>query len=395
LSLAKGSEGTVLFRNTWQAPAYWEEGDVSVPGFGLPWVVWSHLDHVAVLWVKETQENYGFSLETGQKIWGPTPAQYYIDAIDDTHAASRAIGPGFFYSLSLGGIVYAYDINTGELKWTYEADDPYQEFLFANNWWGKPMFVTDGKIYLGSLEHSPIDPRPRGAPFYCLDAETGELIWRANGLFRQTRWGGRAIIGDSIIAAMDTYDQRIYAIGKGPSATTVTAPDMGIPQGSSVIIRGTVLDVSPGTTSDRVTLRFPNGVAAVSDESMSDWMGYVYKQFPFPMECSGVDVTIDVIDSNGNYYNIGTATTDTTGSYSLAWMPEIPGEFSVIATFAGTEGYYASYAQTAFVVDKAPDPTPAPPDPTPAPPTETYIAGSTVAIIAAIAVVAFLLFRKK
>jgi hypothetical protein len=395
LSLAEGSEGQVLFRNTWQAPSYWEEGDVSVPGFGLPWVVWSQLDHVAVLWVKETQENYGFSLETGQNIWGPTPAQYYIDAIDDTHAASRAIGPGFFYSLSLGGIVYAYDINTGELEWTYEADDPYQEFLFANNWWGKPMFVTDGKIYLGSLEHSPIDPRPRGAPFYCLDAITGELIWRADGLFRQTRWGGRAIIGDSIIAAMDTYDQRIYAIGKGPSSTTVSAPSAGIPQGSSVMITGTVMDVSPGTNSDRLTLRFPKGVPAVADESMSEWMAYVYKQFPLPVDCAGVDVTIDVLDANGNYYNIGTATSDISGFYSLAWTPEIPGPYTVVATFAGSEAYYASYAQTAFVVDPAPDPTPPPPDPTPGPPTDTYIAGSTIAIIAAIAVVALLLLRKK
>ncbi|KON33503.1 MAG: hypothetical protein AC479_04180 [miscellaneous Crenarchaeota group-6 archaeon AD8-1] len=397
LSLAEGSEGTVLFRNTWQAPPYWEEGDVSVPGFGLPWVVWSHLDHVAVLWVKETRENFGFSLETGNNIWGPTEPQYYIDAIDDTHAWSRAIGPGYFYSLSLGGIVYAYDIQTGELKWTYEAEDPYQEFLFANNWWGKPCFVTDGKIYLGSMEHSPIDPRPRGAPFYCLDAETGELIWRADGLFRQTRWGGRAIIGDSIIAAMDTYDQRVYAIGKGPSATTVAAPDIGVDEGSSIVISGTVMDVSPGTTSTSVALRFPNGVPAVSDESMSEWMGYVYKNFPIPADCNGVDVTIDVIDANGNFRNVGTATTCSTGYYSIAWTPDIYGEYTVIATFEGTDGYYASYAQTSFVVDQAPSPT-APPGATPAPPTDTYVMGFGIAILAAviiIGVVIILMMRKK
>ena len=39
-----------------------------------------------------------------------------------------------------------------------------------------------------------------------------------------------------------------------------------------------------------------------------------------------------------------------------------------------------------------PEPTP---EPTPAPMTDTYIAGSTVAIVAAIAVVAFLLLRRK
>ena len=277
--------------------------------------------------------------------------------------------------------------------WTYEADDPYQEFLFANNWWGKPMFVTDGKIYLGSLEHSPIDPRPRGAPFYCLDAETGELIWRADGLFRQTRWGGRAIIGDSIIAAMDTYDQRVYAIGKGPSATTVTAPNVGIPQGSSVMITGTVMDVSPGTTSDRVTLRFPNGVPAVADASMSEWMAYVYKQFPMPT-ATGVDVTVDVVDSNGNFRNIGTATTDSTGFYNLAWTPDIYGQYTVISTFAGSESYGSSYAQTYMGVVDAPEPTAAP-DPTPAPQTDTYVVGTGIAVIAAIAVGVLLILRKK
>ena len=67
-------------------------------------------------------------------------------------------------------------------------------------------------------------PIPRGAPFVCLNAETGDVVWRVNGMFRQTRLGWTVpVIGDSIIATMDTYDQRIYAVGKGPSATTVMA----------------------------------------------------------------------------------------------------------------------------------------------------------------------------
>ena len=79
------------------------------------------------------------------------------------------------------------------------------------------LLISDGKIYMGHTEHSSIDPKPRGAPFVCLDAETGEEIWKAPGLFRSTRWGGRGLIGDGIMATMDTYDQRIYAVGKGPS----------------------------------------------------------------------------------------------------------------------------------------------------------------------------------
>ena len=71
-----------------------------------------------------------------------------------------------------------------------------------------PLFVSDDKIYLGTLEHSALEPKPRGGPFLCLNATDGTVIFEADGLFRQTRWGGRAIIGDSIIATQDTYDQR-------------------------------------------------------------------------------------------------------------------------------------------------------------------------------------------
>jgi hypothetical protein len=193
-------------------------------------------------------------------------------------------------------------------------------------------FAAGGKLYLFHSEHSANQPLPRGAPAVCLNATTGEVIWRINGAFRQTRWGGRAIIGDSVIATMDTYDQSVYAIGKGPSALTVTAPDMGVPFGSSVMIRGTVMDVSPGTEDAGIKMRFPKGVPAVSDASMSDWMEYVYMQKPCPTNVKGVPVSIDVLDSNGNYRNIGTATSDVSGKFSFTWTPDIPGDFTVIAT---------------------------------------------------------------
>ena len=41
---------------------------------------------------------------------------------------------------------------------------------------------------------------------------------------------------------------------------------------------------------------------------MTDWMKYLYMQFPIPSDAVGVDVTIDTIDPNGNWIHIGTAT---------------------------------------------------------------------------------------
>ena len=60
-----------------------------------------------------------------------------------------------------------------------------------------------------------------------------------------------------------------------------------------------------------------NGVPAVSDASQKEWMEYVYMQKPRPTDVTGVDVTLTVIDPNGNTYDIGTATSDSYGHYNL------------------------------------------------------------------------------
>jgi len=260
-----------------------------------------------------------------------------------------------------------------------------------------PLFITDGKIYIGQSEHSPENPLPRGAPFICIDVETGAEVFRANGLFRQTRWGGRAIIGDSIIATMDTYDQRIYGIGKGPSATTVTIQDDIVTHGESVLVKGMVTDISAGTKDDSLASRFPHGVPAVSDASMSDWMLYVYKEFPCPANATGVEVIVEVFDPNNNYYEVGRATSDGAGFFSLAFTPEVPGKYTVITRFAGTKSYWPSYTETAINVEQAPEATP---EPTQAPATmaEQYFLPSVAGIIAAIAVVGaviVLMLRKR
>jgi hypothetical protein len=167
---------------------------------------------------------------------------------------------------------------------------------------------------------------------------------------RETRWGGNPVIGDSIIAGLDTYDLQIYAMGKGPSKTTITASPSIVAANGGVMISGYVTDISPGTDDTAIKLRFPNGVPVVNDASQSQWMMYVYKQFERPTNVTGVPVEISVIDANGNYRTIGTATADTNGFFSFAWVPDIAGMYTVYATFAGSNAYYGSSAQAAFSV---------------------------------------------
>ena len=80
-------------------------------------------------------------------------------------------------------------------------------------------------------------------------------------------------------------------------------------------------------------------------------MSYVYQQQPVPTNFTGVTVTLTAIDPNGNYITLGTATTDTNGLFSFQWQPpNVPGKYTVTATFAGTNGYWGSNAETAMTV---------------------------------------------
>jgi len=355
ISTAPGSEGTLLFNTTWEP---------TQKNLTLCFGAVSEEDGVFVLAAKETRQFYGFSIDTGEYLWGPSEPKPMLDMYDITASsfdlfihASQSIAYGKLLSGGTGGVAAAYDVKTGKLLWTYEADDPYNEILWGVNWPLRPAFIADGKIILSHQEHSPIDPKPRGAPFICLDVETGEEVWRVDGAFRGNWWGGHAIIGDSIIVTMDSYDQRIYAIGKGPTKITATASPESSVLGRSVLIKGMVTDESPGTKDPVIQMRFPNGVPAVHDDCMAEWMKYVYKQFERPNDVAGVEVKLEVVmDPNGNHYDIGTTTTDSTGYYSLSWKPPVPGHYLILATFAGSDSYYGSYAETSIVVDEAPSP---------------------------------------
>ena len=300
---------------------------------------------------KESCVTYGFRLSTGTELWGPTPQRHYTDNWGHSSGNSWDIILGGYNKViagNYGGQVWCYSAQTGDVEWVYNITDPYTEILHNNRWRFRPSFYTDGKLYIENTEHNPRDPQARGAPILCLDIETGELIWQLP--YRQSEWSSTMIIGDSIIVAQNTYDCHLYAIGKGPSKTTVQTPLTALRLGESVIIQGSVLDISPGTSDPDIAIRFPNGVAAVSDDDMTDWMLHVYNQFEAPTDVEGVEVFIKVQDPNGEYYS-ATVTTDKNGMFSHMWAPGVVGEYHVTAMFEGTDSYYASEATTAFGVD--------------------------------------------
>ena len=207
------------------------------------------------------------------------------------------------------------------------------------------------------------------------------------------------VIADGMTTFFNGYDGQIYTLGRGPSQTTVTAPNAGLDSGRSVVIRGSVADISVGTKQTQQAADFPNGIPVAADSIMGDWMGYVYQQQPVPSNFTGVQVTINVIDSNGNQRTIGTATTDNQGVYSLSWTPDIAGDYKVIANFAGTNSYWPSTATTSFNVMEAaathPPTTNTPSDLASTQTVELGIAAIIIVIIIIGAILMMMMMRKR
>ncbi len=197
------------------------------------------------------------------------------------------------------------------------------------------------KSYAFNNEHSPNSPLYNGYSIYCINATTGDEIYKMLSWSGQTGGTGTstAVLADGYLTYYNYYDNSIYCVGKGPSQTTVSASPKVTTFGSSVIVEGTVIDIAAGTKQAEEAARFPNGVPAVSDESMSAWMEYVYMQQAKPLDVKGT-VELFVLDANNNYRSIGTTTTDSSGFYSYQWTPDIEGKYTVYAVFAGSESYY-------------------------------------------------------
>ncbi len=359
---------------------------------------WDPVNNVFVFSDKESIKHYGYSLTDGKQIWeADKPTDATVDYNFMAQCLER-IAYGKLYVSGYAGIIYCYDVKTGNLLWSYGNGGMGNSTLsgFETPYGHYPVFIStiaDGKVYLSTTEHSPNSPLYKDAQYRCINATDGTELWTIMDYGNQM-YGGQAPIADGYLTTLNSYDSQIYCFGKGPSALTVTAPDLSASFGQAVVIRGTVTDIAAGTTQLEQAARFPNGVPAVSDESQSAWMEYVYMQKPFPATVTGVPVSIDVVDANGNYRNIGLVNSTANGAFSLTWTPDIEGSYTVIASFAGSNSYYPSHAETSFAVSAA-EPTPTQAPAVVVPSNEMYFAASTIAIIIAVAIATIVIVKKK
>ncbi len=335
-------------------------------------------------------QRWVYSLTTGNLLWTSPPENQY-----EYYGISQLVWNGILYGYgNYGGQIIAYNITTGQQLWNYTAVNVGFESPYGNY----PMTigaVADGMIYTVTSEHHNIQPMYRGDNLRCLNATTGQEIWT------QLCFGSGISIADGILVKGNNLDNMIYAYGIGPSATTVSAPSDSATLGSKILITGTVTDqTKSGRMNTNGLLDFSlKGTPAISDASMSNWMEYLFQQGAYPTNATGVPVSIDAIDPNGNYIHMGDVTSDVHGNYALPYTPQVPGTYQITATFAGTNSYGPSSDSTTLQVNS---PLATPVTVTPTPPAQSAadlyfipaIAGLFILIIIVLVLVA-LMMRKK
>jgi outer membrane protein assembly factor BamB len=310
---------------------------------------------------------YGYNALTGQKIWGPTtrytnPWGFYTASYAGAGITSPTVANGVIYSTGYDGI-HAISLSNGTELWYFSVpagyNTPYGVYPFYANY-----------------------------DLWAINATTGESLWNL-----PIGYAADPTVADGVLVDYSNYDGNIYALGRGVTATTVSAtPALG---NDAITIQGTVTDQSPGMTALGIPAA---GTPAISDDSMTQWMEYLYMQYPKPTNATGVQITLSYIDPNNNFYIMGTTTSDSSGHYAYKFTPDIPGLYTLTATFEGSKSYYTSSAVASFTYT----PT-ASPAPTAAPPSdfvswssfELGIALVIIVIIVVGAVLAFLTIRKR
>jgi hypothetical protein len=402
LNASKGAVGSILWWNTVQPaidPVYGNITTVSFAGADKAGYFCESY--------RQTSQLAFFNMRTGAfiKLTDPQPALDYYGSTG-SGALNNVIAFGRCYAGAYSGILYCYDMSTGNVLWTYgnggQGNTTYSGIEVPGHY---PLFVkaiggsslNNGVVYTIVTEHTFETPIYKGALTRAINASDGNEIYTLTAATGEFGAGSFAI-ADGYSNFFNSYDSRIYTLGRGPSETAVTVGPKSSTLGGNVVIEGAVTDVSVGLQTTEIQGRFPAGVPACADSSMQDWMAYIHQQQPKPANFTGVNVDILLIDSNGNYRPLGTATTDNKGQYSLTWKPDIPGDYKVYATFSGTKGYWPSNAETTFnMVAAAATATPAP---TQAPSTsDQYFLPMSAAIIVAIIVIgallALLILRKR
>ena len=194
-----------------------------------------------------------------------------------------------FRLFGFGGDVWSLDMTTGEQNWYTNttklhgeagSDTPYG--ILANLGTNRHRRRRRSKWLEEGHEYSP--PLCRGAKRLVVNTTDGSLVWSINSFDVDAN----PALAYGIMTILNAYDNQIYAYGRGPSAITASAHEVGARTATTITITGTIMDISAGAKQGGVAAKYPNGLPCISDDSMSSFMEAVYMQQPVHQNAIGV-----------------------------------------------------------------------------------------------------------
>ncbi len=108
---------------------------------------------------------YCFNATTGKVIWTYSP-----ETLEGYFVSGCAVAYGNVYELNKDGYMYAVNADTGSLVWKYQGPGTLL-------WPGFPT-VADGKVYATTGEIAQYGGEQGTSEFVCLNAYTGDVIWK-------------------------------------------------------------------------------------------------------------------------------------------------------------------------------------------------------------------------
>ena len=218
-------EGVILLRSAPTAIAYTSSGYQVTAGINIKTgaLLWGPLnqsipqyqdvtmvasgENVFILHNKDTNEAYGYSLNSGLQIWGPVKlsgnAFSYL-------SRGAEIAYGQVYIWDFGGFVHALDLQTGKINWVFTRgsagyDNPYGIWPI---WHFGSQSMGDGMLFLSeSRMYDP--PMSPGYHRLAINCTTGELVWKIES------FSGRApgAIADGMMVQWNSYDKQLDVFG--------------------------------------------------------------------------------------------------------------------------------------------------------------------------------------
>ena len=173
---------------------------------------WDPANDIFVFEDKESIIHYGYSLSNGQQVWqAERPTDETIDWNFMAQCLER-IAYGKLYVAGYAGILYCYDVKTGDILWTYGNGGEGNSTLsgFVTPYGRYPIFlstIADGKVYL-TQQNTHLTRH--FTKTHTTDASTQPTeieLWKIHDYGNQM-YGGQAPVADGYLATLNTYDSQ-------------------------------------------------------------------------------------------------------------------------------------------------------------------------------------------